>query len=348
MNPLWRWTGLALMVPAGQATAADTVKLAPTRLEIPARIGPLASDGVAHGFGDRSLGVGYQYNGSGLSLTVYVYDAGVVDIPDGGDTVQACQQFEQAKGDILHAGYANATLKSQQLVRLAPPHDLPLAREAVLEYTRGDQALVSYLWMTAFDQNFVKLRFSLDLRLRDEIPEARRAVLDALRAAMEPLLAAKPALENRTADEPAGKNSGTSITLALGGDGDDMEVGILYTMLVAGLVEQRPEEVPVCGGQLVPGFDAEVAVFRSLAGMEAEGERSLFGQQLADAEAVGYLEELVWADLHRDEWGKRAPKGLELRAYKSWKKKHLKGFHRPALGEVVVDRPRPMPLEPAN
>lgn len=341
MNPLWRWTGLALMVSVGPATAAaDTVRLAPTRLEIPARIGPLASDGVAHGFGDRSLGVGYQYNGSGLSLTVYVYDAGIVDIPEGGDTVQTCQQFEQAKGDILNAGYANATLKSQQLVRLAPPDDVPLAREAVLEYARGEQALISYLWMTAFDRNFVKLRFSLDLRLRDEIPEARRAVLDALGTAMKPLLAAKPESENRP---------GTSITLALGGDGDhDMEVGILYTMLVAGLVEQQPEEVPVCGGQLVPGFDAEVAVFRSLAGMESEGERSRFGQQLADAEAAGYLEELVWADLHRDEWGKRAPKGLELRPYKSWKKKNLKGFRRPALGEVVVDRPRPMPLEPAN
>jgi hypothetical protein len=342
MDRFWWIVGLAA---AGQAEAAgETVKLGPTRLEMPARIGPLASDGAAHSFGSAALGVGYQYSGAGMSLTIYVYNAGVDAIPDGGDTIAACRQFEQAKGDILGAGYANTTLKSQQLVRLAPPDDVPLAREAVLEFERENQAMISYLWITGFDRNFVKLRFSLDARLRDEAGEARRAVLDALGVAIKPHLVAQPA-----SDKPEDEKTGTSINLALGmGSDDDMAAGMMYTILLAGLAEKSPEQMPVCGGLLVPGFESELEIFRMLMAMEVEGDQSRFGKQLADAQAAGMLEEMVWTDLHRDEWGKSAPEGLTLDEYKSWKKKHLKRFRRPKFGEIVIDRPRPMPLESAQ
>jgi hypothetical protein len=345
MKRFWNLAGLAMTmaVSGGAAWAAgEPLKLGPTRLELPPRIGPLVTDGVAHGFGDPRLGVGYQYNGAGLALTIYVYDGGIPDIPDGGDTIASCQQFEQAKSEIQGAGYANVSLKSQQLVRLLPPEAAPVAREAVLELVRDGHAVISYLWVTGFDGNFIKLRFSLDAALRDEMAEARRAVLDALGGAMKPHLTPVP-----VASEPGKQEgAGTSIDLSMG-SGDDMEAGILYTMLLATAADQGPEMAPVCGGPLVPGFDAEVGIFRAMIAMNGGETESKFSRQLGDAESAGMLEELVWSDLHREEWGKTAPDGLTLREYKSWKKKHLKRFKPPKLGAVVVDHPRPMPLEPA-
>ena len=66
--------------------------------------GPMRFDGQPHKYDDPRLGASYQYMGGGLSLTVYVYDLGAVNIPDGGNTRLACEAFEGAKGDVQHAG----------------------------------------------------------------------------------------------------------------------------------------------------------------------------------------------------------------------------------------------------
>ncbi|HET9475781.1 MAG TPA: hypothetical protein VFO82_17910, partial [Steroidobacteraceae bacterium] len=222
-KPHWLMVGL-LGLPL-VAAAQDTIKLLPTQLEMPRRLGPMHLQGAPHKFDPPSLGVGYQYSGNGLSLTVYVYDAAVADIPDGADTVPTCMQFEQAKYDVTRAGYANVTLKSQQLARLAPPADLPLAREAVFEYERAGQPSISYLWITAVNKNFVKMRFSLDARLRDEVPEARRAVLTALGTAMQPQL--QPPAPKTEGEE----KSGPATQLMVGVTGsDEMAVALVYLM----------------------------------------------------------------------------------------------------------------------
>ena len=133
----------------------------------------------------RGLGSSYQYLGRGLSLTIYVYDAGVEAIPDGADNIPVCDQFEDAKNGVTKAGYRDMALKSEQMVRLAPPGDVLLAREAVFEFVRQERKTISYVWVTAAAKNFIKLRFSLDAELRDEVPEARRALLDALGEAVQ-------------------------------------------------------------------------------------------------------------------------------------------------------------------
>ncbi len=66
-----------------------------------------------------------------FSLTVYVYDAGIADIPDGGDyRFRRVTCSKEAKQEIGAAGYTDVRLISEQLVRLAPPADVPLARES--------------------------------------------------------------------------------------------------------------------------------------------------------------------------------------------------------------------------
>jgi hypothetical protein len=322
----------------GAAAAGETLALLPSPLEMPRRIGPLVTDGVAHSYEDPRLGSSYQYHGRGLSLTIYVYDAGVDPIPDGADNIPVCEQFEDAKNGVTRAGYRDMALKSEQMVRLAPPGDVLLAREAVFEFVRQERKTFSYVWITAAAKNFIKLRFSLDAELQDEIPEARRALLDALGEAVSTHV--------QPADPEAGK-AGSSMAFNMGsGSDDDTATQFTYMLLLSAMTVQVPEQTPVCGGNFIPGFDTELAVFRQLAAIDGQGGGTKFGKRLAEAEAAGFLDELTWTEMHRDEWGTGQPPGLSLDEYKTWKKKHLKRFRRPKLGAVSVDRPRRLPMEP--
>jgi len=321
------------------AAADDTVRLLPTPLELPRRIGPLAFDGAPHKFEQPALGYAYQYLGRSLSLTIYVYDLGVADIPDGGDTNVTCEQFEQAKYDVTRAGYANTVLKSEQLVRLAPPDDALLAREALFEFEREGHPTISYLWLTGVAKNFVKLRFSLDSNLRDETAEARRAVLTALGEAIKPHL--------QKVVEPEEKSvAATAINLS-GGKGDEMATSLMYLLLLSGLVDKSPAEGPLCGGEFEPPFDAELTVYKTLVSSEGLSGDSRLGKKLASAAEAGFLEELIWSERHRKSWGDSPPEGLDLAGYGPWKKKNLKRLRMPSFGSVVVGHPRPMPIETA-
>jgi hypothetical protein len=333
MKKLW-WIPVALGL-ARFAAAEDSVTLTPTALELPARIGPMRIEGEPYRYQPASLGTSWQYLGRGLSLTVYVYDAEVADIPDGGDTMPTCKQFEEAKHDVLNAGYGNARLVSQRLVRLLPPDDAPLVREASFEYVREGHPTVSYLWVTGFGKNFVKLRFSLDANLRDEAGDARSAVLGALGAALKPHV---------VPEDPHAKKSGPQLNLVSGSQ-DDMAAGFTYVLVQSMLLEKLPEEAPICGGQYFPSYPVEVATLRGMIEMQKSGMKGAFAQRLAEIDAAGFLGEFAWQDMHREWWGKSAPDDLKLGEYKTWKKKHLKGFKPPALGGVAINQPRPMPIE---
>jgi len=271
-----------------------------------------------------------------LSLTVYIYDAEVADIPDGGDTIPACEQFEEAKHDVLNAGYQDPKVISQRLVRLVPPGDPPLVREAQFEYEREGRSTISYLWLTGVSKNFVKLRFSLDRALSDEVADARKAVLTALGTTLKAQLAPV---------DPNAKPAGSSISLAMNDNQDDMTTGFTYAIVQTAFLEKSPDAGPVCGGFYVPGFPEELATLRGVIEMQQSGMKSAFAKRLANIDAAGYLEEFVWMDMHREAWGTQPPDGLDLGNYKSWKKKNLRNFKPPALGGISIDHPRPMPIE---
>src|SRR5687767_2404817 len=106
------------------ARPQETVKLLPTQIELPARLGPLVYGGKPHKFDDPRLGVGYNYQADGARLTVYVYDSGIPDIADGADSIPVCNEFEIAKQGVLQRPeLENPVLKSEYLVRLSPPDD---------------------------------------------------------------------------------------------------------------------------------------------------------------------------------------------------------------------------------
>jgi hypothetical protein len=123
----------------------------------------------------------------------------------------------------------------------------------------------------------------------------------------------------------------------------------MYLMMLSTLFDGPPEmQAPPCGGVLIPDFRTELAAFRGMISLSSNGADSAFAQTLVKLEAAGFLEEFTWADMHREEWGDSKPDGLELGSYKRWRKKNLKGFKRPHFGEVILNTPRPLPVEAAD
>jgi uncharacterized protein YdhG (YjbR/CyaY superfamily) len=327
---------LACTFATGALAAEETVQLLPSPLVLPKRIGPMVAVGDPHKYDDPRLGVSYQYAGDGLSLTVYVYDAGEKDLPDGADTIPSCQEFEVAKQGVEQS-YQKAELKSQYLAKLNPPDALPQIREALYEYEREAQPTISFIWVTTVAKHFVKLRMSLASRLRDEVPDARRAVLSTLGEAIKPHLAPV---------DPKAEPPGTALNVNfLGGSDDDAASGLMYAALLAAAADEAPELAPVCGGDFIPAYETELGVYRGLVTINDEASTKS-GKQLAAVAKAGFLEEFVWMELHRESWGTAPPDGLTLPEYKAWRKKNLKRFKAPNFGGVIVQHPRPMPPEP--
>jgi hypothetical protein len=326
----------------GVAGADDSrLRLAPTSLEIPRQIGPLAYRGEPDTFGDAALGTGYRFNAPGMALTFYAYDAGLADIPDGAESVPVCEEFEHAKSDVAKAGYGHTLHKGDQLVRLSPPREQPLAREAAFEFEIENHPALSFLWFTGIERSFIKVRFTADAQLRDDVPELRREVLDALGNAIGP----RPAPAKAAADE-------NSIDVAFGDAGDagedEMTAGLLYAGFLGAIAEKSPQEGPVCGGEFVPDFATEMAVYQGLISMRDPKDRNRLLDRLAAIDGAGFLDEYLWMDAHREEWGTTPPEGLEVGAYQGWRKKNLKKFKRPRFARVVVNHPRPLALEPVD
>jgi hypothetical protein len=330
---------LAMCLAAAVAAQEPAVKLGPSPLELPARIGPLVANPEPHDYDQPGMGVSYQYNAPGASLTVYVYDAGIQGLADGPDTIPVCQEFEIAKQGVTQA-YQQVRQLSESRAKLLPPDEAPAMREAVYEFAREGQTLVSYVWITAVAKQFIKLRFTANKQLQDELPDARRAILSAAGTAIKPHLAPVDA----QAPKP-----GTRVNLNPDMmDGETASTALMYTMLLSALADDDPEVIPVCGGELVPTFDAELGLYRSQLVIDEAGGRTRLGKQIRKADADGFLEELVWTELHRDSWGDAPPAGLTLPEYARWKRKNLKRFQPLAAGSVIFDSPRPMPQELAS
>jgi len=185
----------------------------------------------------------------------------------------------------------------------------------------------------------VKLRFSVDPKLRDELLDARRAILAEVGEANKPHLAPV---------DPKAKEETTHIVIDSSGNTQEKGLSLTYLMSIAARVDKNPGIAPLCGGQLVPDFTGEVQAFENVLQVAKESDATKFSKRLDEIASAGFLEEFVWTYRHRDEWGATLPDGLELEKFDGWRKKRLKRFKVPAFGYVEVNHPRPMTLEPVT
>jgi hypothetical protein len=348
MRLAWLIVPAVLAVPAA---VAGTVKLLPSNLEMPDRIGPLVYDGKPNTWPDKRLGTAYEFHAAGMKLDVYVYDAGITDIPDGASSQSVCAEFEQAKMGVMQGGYRDLVLKREQLARMGTAQEPPFAREAVYEAVMQDVPIVSYVWITGASGNFIKLRFSASQKLRDELDEARRAVLTTMGEAIGPHLAPAPApapAPPPAAAPPAEAKEKSETSIVINGSGmDDMVFGMLYLSSVAALADEEPALRPPCGGPVELPFEAEVGAHQSaLAFAEGDSSGSKFSKKLVEVAKAGYLEEFVWTHRHRDSWGDTPPAGLDIEPFRKWAKKNLRRLEVPTFGYVEYKEPKALPVEP--
>jgi hypothetical protein len=334
---------------AGVATQAaplsdNTVRLAPSQLKLPQNIGPLRYTGENR-FRDRRLGRSFGFNASGISLSIYVYDYGVRDVPDGADSVPLCEQYESAKQEIERGGnYENVTLKAEVSRRLLPgSDDSPIAREALYEFDRRGVHALSALWLTAIDGYFVKLRLSLRSEVADELDEARTQILEAIADA----IANRRKREMRPSRPPA---QDASIEV----DGHhDPEAAALWFTYAAHLVtfsREYPERRPACGGQLVPGFIGELAARRAaLAEYRSRapaGIASGYFDELARVDGAGLLEEYVWHYLRDEELDRVPPLELQMGAFEEYRERELADHVVQSGARVRINTVRVLPPAP--
>jgi hypothetical protein len=313
----------------GAALGDNTVKLAPSLLKLPQSIGPLRYAGENR-YSDRRMGRSFGYNASGISLNIFVYDYGLRDLPDGPDSVPACEQYESAKSEIERGGnYQNVVLREEASRPLGPGAGLH-AREAVYQFERNGLSALSVLWVTAADGFFIKLRLSMRTEIGDELDDAREQILESLAEA----IAARP---RRVM--PAPPTSGeASIEMNADGDAADAAVWLAYAVELGKYAREHPDAAPPCGGIFEPTYqleiDARLAALREYRARPANGRRSSYFNVLSKVEAAGFLDEYVWSYLHRDSWGSSPPRELSMGAFEEFRDREL-GAHAAQSGAHV-------------
>jgi hypothetical protein len=320
----------------GAAAEADLVKLAPSKFKLAQHIGPMRFSG-ARKFSDRRLGRTFGYVTDGISLTIYVYDYGLRDLPEGPDSVAACEQFERARDEIENGGnYQNVTLRGEHTRRMNDTAAAPLAREALYDFQRNGIDGVSGLWLTAHDGYFIKLRLSLRREVADEFDAARTQILATVAASM----AARPA--RRLAAAPQLPETSVELDAAAA---DEAAWWISYADELLRASRDDPDSMPPCGGPLLPGFAAEYAArVRALHDYHARdvaARHSPYFDDLARIDAAGFLDEYVWENLQKS--GAAMPPGLDLAAFLEFRALELPRHAYFTGARVRVNRVRVLP-----
>lgn len=129
-------------------------------LRFPDRLGP-ATLMKGDRYPQAALGHGIEYRAPGFAGSVYVYDGGNQNIPDGtaSDIVRA--QFTQARNDIFTI-QRQRNLPDPQLIGERPIRvgDIEFLA-ASYRFTRNDIESISLVGLTGFRRHFVKLRVSV-------------------------------------------------------------------------------------------------------------------------------------------------------------------------------------------
>lgn len=321
----------------------NLVRLAPSPFKLPQNIGPLRYSGENR-YSDRRMGRAFTYNASGISLKIYVYDLGLRDIPDGANSVAACEQFESAKREIERGGnYENVSLRGEFTRAMADGVAPLLAREAVYEFDRNGIHVVSALWVTAANGYFLKLRLSLREEVADELADAREQVLGSIAAA----LAARPP---NAAPLAQATEQEASIDLEANPDTASAAAWLAYAIELTRVSGEHPGSRPPCGGRLAPGFEAELAArqaalreYRTRAGPE---RTSIYFNELERVDAAGFLDEYVWHYLRNEQWDTVPPASLERGAFEQFRERELATHAVQSGARVRINAVRVLPAPP--
>jgi hypothetical protein len=328
---------------AGMVQAAplgdNTVRLAPSEIRLPQNIGPLRYNSQRK-FSDRRMGRSYLYNASGISLSLYVYDYGVANLPPGPDSVAACEQYESAKREIESGGnYENVRLAGEYSRRLPGLPESLWLREAQYEFQRNGIHAVSLLWLGSIDGFFFKFRLSLRAEVAEELAEARPSILAAIAQAV----AARRRVEIAPPPEP----QEATVEVDSHYDADAASLWLIYAGELVKFSREHPGTRPPCGGRLVPRHDAELAARRAALTTHrarAEGSAELpYWDELDQIERAGFLAEYSWHFFH-DARDPVAPPHLDLAGFEEYRARELSRHRVESGARVRINTVRVLPV----
>jgi hypothetical protein len=185
---------LLLLMPL--LTWAQEYVNAASDLHFPQRLDAFERIGVQR-YPDPKLGVqvGYAVRGLGKA-DFYIYDLGLTAIPDGPDSKPVQSAYADADQDVQNLAQAGNYLDLKRLLPLGSTLRAPRCQLvwAAASYQfrinrEGGQPMTSWLLVTGYHQQFLKIRFSyLTARAKEG-----RAALDGLLQALEQANKLEPA-----------------------------------------------------------------------------------------------------------------------------------------------------------
>jgi hypothetical protein len=151
------------------AAADDLSELRVLGFDFPSEINDFTrGDIIDNELKHPGLGYTIAYHGpqAGEEATVYVYDLGIRNIPDGPLNTAARQAFDQAAGDVLATegypglGRVKVSMVDQYVANSGAGEAQFLCAEFVFQMADGS-AQRSYLYLTGARSKFLKIRTTL-------------------------------------------------------------------------------------------------------------------------------------------------------------------------------------------
>ena len=180
---------LVSFVVAVPLSAADDPKLPGPKIEFPDVKG--FTRGKTTVFPQAELGYALGYNAPGLTVTVYVYNAGRKTIPDGAKSDAVAEEMKgtvKALEDARKAGYYTSVKEvgKEETVALGKGKAAPAALRRTFEVESDKTgARLSETYLTGYKDHFVKLRVSFEPEGKEEAQKKLATLLEALGAALK-------------------------------------------------------------------------------------------------------------------------------------------------------------------
>lgn len=173
---------------AALPAAAEPYKNPATGLVFPDAMAGMAKGKVTV-FDAAELGVGIGYNLPGASITVFLYNLGMKEIPADVTSPDFKRQFEQAVGDIFQAGKMGVLQNISRLpgneIVTVPGGSGRKALSASFTFRMQERDVNSKLYLTQYRNNWVKLRFTYDAAMQNTGEEIFQRFLSELSAVLE-------------------------------------------------------------------------------------------------------------------------------------------------------------------
>jgi hypothetical protein len=163
---------------------AEAYRHEPTGIVFPERLATLEKESEVTDFETErpGLGVSIGYNGPGVTVTIYIYTMGLKKIPSDLNSPIMKASFTQAANEIEMAGeqgiYRDVTKLSEGEATWGPEESGVNMLHASYSYNRDDEDRLSHLYLTGYQNHFLKVRFTYDKEIQETAEQTRNDFIE--------------------------------------------------------------------------------------------------------------------------------------------------------------------------